>query len=178
MLRHLIAGQYRIDANLPSENWYLKALTMPGPSAARRTIDLGRNPLAVKGSEKIAGLTMTIAEGAAAINGRIEGEKFKRGTRYRVHLVPVDTAQADQQLLYYEILAKDDGSFTLSNLAPGKYWTIARSLGDDQSLDRQGKTVASDAAERAKLRREAEAAKQEIELKTCQRMKNFALKLP
>jgi hypothetical protein len=178
LLRHLIAGQYRIDANLPSENWYLKALTMPSPSAARRTIDLGRIGLAIKNGEKVTGLTMTVAEGAAGVTGKIEGDKFKRNTSYRVHFVPVDPAQADQQLLYYEILAKADGSFSFSNLAPGKYWAVARPLADDQVIERQGKTVASDAAERAKLRREAEAAKQEIELKTCQRMKDYALKLP
>jgi hypothetical protein len=178
LLRYLMAGQYRINADLPSENWYIKSLTMPGSTAARRTIDLGRSGLALKHGEKITGLTMTVAEGAAAVNGMIEGEKFKRNISYRVHLVPVDAAQADQQLFYYEVLAKADGSFSFSNLAPGKYWAIARPLGDDQVLERQGKTVASDNAERAKLRREAEAAKQEIELKTCQRMKDYALSLP
>ena len=177
LLRYLMAGQQRIDANLPSENWYLKSLTMPGQTAARRQIDLGRSGLALKNGEKVTGLTMTIAEGAAGVTGKVEGDKFKRNTSYRVHLVPVDPAQADQQLLYYETVAKADGTFSLTHLAPGKYWAIARPLGDAQLIERPGKTVASDATERAKLRREAEAAKQEIELKICQRLKDYELKV-
>jgi hypothetical protein len=177
LLRNLTAGQYRIVADLPSENWYVKALTMPGSTAARRTVDLGRSGLALKTGEKLTGVVMTIGEGAAAMAGKLEGDKTKRGARYRIHLVPVDPAQADQQLLYYEMVAKGDGTFSLTHLAPGKYWIIVRPVPDDQMLERSLKTVASDATERAKLRREAEAGKQEIELKICQRLKDYELKV-
>jgi hypothetical protein len=86
--------------------------------------------------------------------------------------------QAYQQLLYYETVTDADGTFALTHLAPGKYLIVSRPLPDDQTLGRSHKTVASDATERAKLRRKAEASKQGIELKLCQRMKDYTLKLP
>jgi hypothetical protein len=55
------------------------------------------------------------------------------------------------------------------NVAPGKYWPVARAVPDDEPSDRPPAPVAWDANERAKLRREAEALKVEIELKPCQR---------
>jgi hypothetical protein len=177
-LNYLVAGQYRLEPDLPSEKWYLKRLTMPGTTAARRLIDLSQNGLVLKAGEKLTGVVMTVGEGAAAIDGKIEGEKVKRGERFRIHLVPVETAQADQQLLYYEAVIKTNGTFSLTHLAPGKYWAVVRPIPDDQPLGQFIKPAASDAAERAKLRREAEAAKQEVELKTCQRMKDYMVRVP
>ncbi|MGH9802882.1 MAG: hypothetical protein ACRD82_21150, partial [Blastocatellia bacterium] len=60
--------------------------------------------------------------------------------------------------------------------APGKYWLLARTIPDNESSDRLPSPVAWDAAERAKLRKEAEAAKNEIELKACQRVKDYVLR--
>jgi hypothetical protein len=64
----------------------------------------------------------------------------------------------------------------LSNLAPGKYWLIARAASDDETSDRPIAPIAWDANERAKLRKEAEALKLEVELKPCQRRSNQVVK--
>jgi hypothetical protein len=93
-------------------------------------------------------------------------------------LVPVELGAANDVLRYAEGFARRDGSFSLSNIAPGKYWLIARAAPDDEPIDRQPAPVAWDADERAKLRREAETLKTEVELKACQRVADQLVKYP
>jgi len=93
-----------------------------------------------------------------------------------VHLVPVETASADDVLRYAEAVAGKDGAFEFKNLAPGKYRLIARAAPDDATRDRPATPVAWDANERAKLRKEAEVMKIEIELKPCQRVSDQVVK--
>jgi hypothetical protein len=83
---------------------------------------------------------------------------------------------ANDVLRYSEAYARSDGSFLLSNLAPGKYWLIARAAPDDETSDRPVAPIAWDANERAKLHREAMAAKNEIELRPCGRLKDYVLR--
>jgi hypothetical protein len=66
--------------------------------------------------------------------------------------------------------------YLLSNLAPGKYWLIARAAPDDETSDLPVTPVAWDATERAKLRREAMTAKNEIELRPCGRVIDYGLR--
>jgi len=96
--------------------------------------------------------------------------------RLRVHLVPAEATAANEVLRYAEAFARSNGSFLLSNIAPGKYWLIARPSPDDEMNDRAPMPVAWDADERAKLRKEAEALKIEVELKPCQRVSDQVVK--
>jgi len=93
-----------------------------------------------------------------------------------VHLVPVETASAEDVLRYAEAVAGKDGAFEFKNLAPGKYRLIARAAPDDTPMDLPATPVAWDANERAKLRKEAEVMKIEIELKPCQRVSDQVVK--
>jgi hypothetical protein len=81
-------------------------------------------------------------------------------------------------LRYAEAVARRDGSFSLNNIAPGKYWLVARAAPDDVMGDSQPAPVAQEANERAKLRREAERSKTEVELKPCQRALDQLVKYP
>jgi hypothetical protein len=94
----------------------------------------------------------------------------------RVHLVPAEAGAASDVLRYAEAFARIDGSFALSNIAPGKYWLVARAAPDDEPSDVPPPPAAWDANERAKLRKEAEAMKVEIELKTCQHVTDQVVK--
>lgn len=173
LIRSLRPGPHWLVPDLPSPNWYVKAISMPGASATRR-IDLGHGPLAIKPGDKITGVSVTAAEGAAGISGKLSGEKANRG-RWRVHLIPVDPLQAENSLIYYEAIVADDESFSLTRLAPGKYWIIAKPIPDDQPADFAVRPVAWDTTERTRLRREAETTKAEIELKVCGRVKDYNL---
>jgi hypothetical protein len=181
--RALAAGLYRISPQLPSDHWYVKAMTLPGAAPAKPPASRAAAPkvaainaatgVTVKSNEKRTGLAITLAEGAAGVSGRVEGEKLS--ARLRVLLVPAEKDAADNVLRYYEVVTRGS-SFSFSHLAPGKYWLVARAVPDDESEEKLSKPVAWEASERAKLRQAAEAAKQTLELIACQRAQNFVLK--
>jgi hypothetical protein len=173
VFQELLAGRYRLIAQLPSDHWYLKAMTVTAPTKtpAAKPLDVARQGLNVKSGEKLTGVMLTIAEGAAELRGRIEGKNLP--ARLRVHLVP---AEKDDGMLRYAEIVTREGAFTFPHLAPGQYWLLARPVPDDESDEKPAKPMAWDANQRAALRREAEAANQAITLTTCQRAKDFILK--
>jgi hypothetical protein len=77
-------------------------------------------------------------------------------------------------LRYYEVEAAADGSFSVSNVAPGKYWMIARESSDQEQTENR-RQLAWDAGARVALRFEGEASKKVIELTRCQRVTDFVL---
>jgi len=176
-------GHYRIGMRLPDENYYLKAVTAPTNVPVRRGAaaavnHISRYGLALKQGEKLAGVTVTVAEGAASLRGKVIAEKTgaQLPERLRVHLIPAEPNAADDVLRYAEALVRADGAFALNNLAPGKYWLIARAAPNEEPSDRPVKPIAWDAIEREKLQKEAEAMKIEVELKSCQRVADQMIK--
>ena len=179
----LEAGRYRLMPQLPSDHWYIKALSLPAPARTPNTRTTAVKPaapsfaasgIALKSGEKFSGVTITLAEGAAAVNGRLEGKK--PAARMRVFLVPAEKEAADDVVRYHEVVTRD-GNFAVPHLAPGKYWLVTRAVPENESDEKPAKPVAWDAVERAKLRQAAEAANQTVELIACQRVKDFVLKI-
>ncbi len=173
----LLAGRYRLAAQLPSDHWYLKALTVAAKPTAAKTpaakpLDVARQGLDVKAGEKLTGLTVTIAQGAAELRGRVTSQSLP--ARLRVHLVPAEKESADDVLRYAEVITRD-GAFTFTNLAPGKYWLLPRPIPADEPDEKPAQPVAWDAEARAKLRQAAEAATNAITLTICQRVKDHTL---
>jgi Carboxypeptidase regulatory-like domain len=87
-----------------------------------------------------------------------------------------DPKAAEDVLRYSETIARSEGAFAFNNIAPGKYLLLTRVVPDDEPIDRAPFPAAWDANERAKLRKEAEAMKVEIELKPCQRVTDQVVK--
>lgn len=191
----LPTGRYRFEANLPTENWFVKSILSSGdssgsasstsspkqPATAVKPIanpvannDWGRNGIVLKSGDRLTGATFTIADGAATLRGKAVPAKegVKRPDRLRIHIVPAEPTAASETLRYYETTVGNDGTFSFANLAPGKYWLLAKAVTGNEPVDFPVLLTAWDAAERAKLRRQAEAAKNEIELKACQRVKD------
>lgn len=177
VLKNVEPGRIRIETDLPDENWYLRAMTQKS-SAAPKPVDASQNGVNVKAGEKVSGVELTIAEGAASLKGKVvpANENAKLLKRIRIHLIPAEVAAANETLRYYEKIANNDGSFDLKNLAPGEYLLHLRAAEENESAATPDRPVAWDAIERAKLRREAEAAKKEIELKPCQRVKDHVFR--
>jgi carboxypeptidase family protein len=186
---YLAADRYFLEPRLPNENWYVKAITVPASAsvsvntkaaAVRGALmaDISRNGITLKAGEKITGVVATIAEGAAGLSGKAipAAEGSRLPARLRIYLVPAEVRAADEVLRYAETYAGSDGSFSFSNLAPGKYALLARAAQDEETSDRSVAPIAWDANERAKLHREATAAKNEIELRPCGRVKDFVLR--
>jgi hypothetical protein len=173
-LHGLMAGRHRLLAQLPDESWYLKALafapTKPGVPAPVP------NGLLLKAGEKLTGLTLIVAAGAAKLTGAVKPTAgAKLPARLQVHLLPAEAEDKDNVLRFAETVAAGDGTFSFEHLAPGKYLLLARAVPDRELPDKPARPAAWDAAERAKLRKEAEGANAPVELKTCQRVTDFVL---
>jgi hypothetical protein len=183
-IHSLRPSRYHFEASLADDNWYTRSITIPAPAAAREPKalmnlrDISRAGLEVKSGDKLTGVTVWVAEGAAGLRGKVVAGKEGASlpSRLRMHLAPVDAALANEVLRYAEVLTRNDGSFAFNNLAPGKYWLLARPVPDDEPVDRPPRPLSWDSAERARLRIEAEKKKIEVELKPCQRLKDFSFK--
>jgi len=175
-------SRYFISSGLPDENWYFKSITAPVATAGKdsvgpvATYDVGRNGLALKSGDRVSGLVVTIANGAASLRGSLkaENESLRAPARMVVHLVPAEPAAADDVLRFAEVPAGRNGAFEFKNIAPGKYRLLTRSSPNDEPNDNP--PAAWDAVERAKLRKEAEAMNVEVELKPCQRLTDQVVK--
>jgi len=123
-------------------------------------------------------LTVTLAEGAAGIRGKVvaASETVTLPSRLRVHLLPAEADSAEDVLRYAEVSVDGEGAFSISNLAAGRYFALARAVSDEEFIERTPPPLAWDAASRAKLRREAAAANVVVELRQCQRLAEYVLK--
>jgi hypothetical protein len=175
---------YFIIARSPDENWYVKSIAAPAATAGRNslrpvaTYDAGRKGVTVKSGDRMTGLIVTIAGGAASLRGKVapENEGSRLPARMVAHLVPAELAAADDLVRYGEVAVGKDNTFEFKNMAPGKYRLLARAAQDAQPIDGPPAPAAWDASERAKLRKEAEAMKIEVDLKPCQHMTDQVVK--
>ncbi len=175
VLRNLQPGNYRIDSQPPASGWFIKSVALGSarPVAPKTaTVNPARDGITLKSGERITGLVITVAEGAANIRGRIsavEGQTLP--SRLAVYLVPAEPAAADNLLRFYDGRSEADGSFMLGNVAPGKYWIVARRWEETET----GKPFRQDAAFRTKVLQEAEAQKKAIVFKPCEQVTEFDL---
>ena len=84
--------------------------------------------------QRLTGVVVAAKEGAAAIRGKVvpatEGGSLPGNLR--VHLVPAERESTDDPLRFAEALVNNDGTFSLTNLAPGRYYILARAIADDE----------------------------------------------
>jgi hypothetical protein len=191
-MRNLSPAQYRLNSRSLAKYWYLKSITLPpAPSAAKapatkgpaakggqavRLVDAARTWTTVKSGERVSGLVITFAEGAASLKGQVkppEGQKLP--PKLFVYLVPAEPEKADDVLRFFVSLADPAGSFTLSNLPPGRYLTLAKAGGESESGVLSKLRLPDEAESRSKLRQEATLAKIETELKPCQNVTDYSL---
>ena len=171
----LRAGRHFVESQLPDEHWFIKSILLTTAAATNPTArEAGKNGVTLKVGEKATGLAITLAEGAAGLKGKLTGDKTP--SRVRVHLLPAEPEAKDDLLRFAEVRADENGAFNFTNLTPGKYLLVARAIPDTESNDKPAKPASWDALERAKLRKEAEAANATVELKTCQRVADFNLR--
>src|SRR6185503_13617659 len=93
-MKNLAAGTYRIEARAPASGWYVSSIAIGAAQTAAAkpaSLALTRDGLTLRSAERLSGLTITIAEGAAGIRGRVavpEGERLP--VNLLVYLVPAD----------------------------------------------------------------------------------------
>jgi hypothetical protein len=181
-LRNLAPGDYFFVARFSAKYWYLHSMTFPSsvPAGARvvsKPVDAARVWTNIKAGDRLAGLTITLAEGAASLRGQLAlGEGAQVPERLFVYLVPVERESADNVLRFYAAPVAADGKLTLNNLAPGRYWILTQTFNDDTLTPQTKLRLPHETETRSKLRRDGEAAKTEIEFKPCQNVLNYQLK--
>ena len=174
----LIGGRYRIETRLPTEDWFVRSITVPGPAASKQQNDVMTPGLALSSGQRATNLTVTLAEGAAGLRGKVipASDATSLPARLRIHVVPAEADSANSVLRYAEAAVDDGGAFSISNLAPGRYFMLARAVPDEEFMDRDFRPVAWEPTSRTKLRREAEAANVTAELQQCQRVTDYSVK--
>jgi hypothetical protein len=171
-LRNLAAGQYSFNVWALGPLWYLRSATLPAASKDLAATDLTRSLLSLKSGDRVTGLKATITEGAASISGQVELPPDRPSGRIAFYVVPAEKDKGEDVMRYFAVAVTDDGSFSMNHIPPGRYWTFAKPVTAENEPDVMALRLTTSAAARARLRREAEAAKSEIELKPCQSFGN------
>lgn len=185
-LRNLAAGRFRLKLRPPGPDWYIRAATFAAPPAAasKSTARVNApaanntNPLAdeltLAAGSQLDGLIITLAPGAAALHGRVAPASDGATLPARqVYLVPAERERADDALRYAVTHIRTDGTFTFTQLAPGRYHLLTRPAAP--AADALA-PLYSDAQTRTQLRRAA-APTEIIELQPCQRLTDYQLRL-
>lgn len=183
VLRNIMPSRYQFDPQFYARYWYLQSITLASTGAAATNspnsrIDAAANWTVVKTGDKISSLTITIAEGAASIRGRLSvsvGSKVPSGLS--IYLAPAEREKSEDLLRYFVTAVAADGTFALSNLAPGRYWILAQTAVDIQMPTHIQLRLPEAAEARTKLRRTGEMLKTDIELKPCQNITDYQLPL-
>jgi hypothetical protein len=172
-LRNLMAGRYQFEPRFYARYWYLRSITLTTGTAKPQKVDAAANWTVVKFGDQLSNLTITLAEGAASIRGRIPAAEPPDAMA--VYLVPAEPDKADDILRYFVTESSADGAFAFNNLPPGRYWALAQTP-DPQTATLTKLRQPEAATARAKLRRTAEGQKSVIELKPCQNVADYQLK--
>ncbi len=176
-IRALAPGQYSLSARFFARYWYLRSIEREAATSApakttvaARANDLARNGFQAKFGDRITKVTVTLAEGAASVRGVVTAAP--NGTNSYVHLVPTEKESAEDVLRYFSSAVQTDGAFSITNIPPGSYWVLARTgePGTDEKL-----RSPDEAPTRLQIRREAETAKMQLELKPCQNVVDYQL---
>jgi hypothetical protein len=190
--RNLDAGRYRFEIKLPTEAWYVRVINLPpavavtnqqpsqaAPPSAASKPNSWQGTVTIKSGQQVSGVSINVGQDAASLRGRVtvtpEGTALPADLH--VHLVPTDREQVNDVLRYSETMIMSDGSFAFSNIAPGRYFIISRVEPGAETPGTPSRFSAWDPTARAKLRQEAEAAKVVVDLKPCQRSRDYALAL-
>jgi hypothetical protein len=181
LIRNLGAGLYRLNVRPPGDDWYVRSFSLASVAQARAADAKAAQPppgtITIKGGERISNVAITLAQGAASLQGRVtaQGEGATLPANLRAYLVPKENERAADILRYGEANVSADGSFSFSSLAPGSYWVVLKQAPQTSDILQPPRMLAWDEEGRKTIRREAEAANNVVELKPCQRVTDYSL---
>jgi hypothetical protein len=173
-MKNMHPGNYQIDTSAITGGWYLRSVALERTGAAP---NLARDGISLKRGEHVTGLVITLTEGGANLTGRItapEGQPVP--LKLRGYLVPSEREAAGNLYRFYESVVETSGQVKFENVAPGKYWIVARRTEDSESG--LPKLIRQDEALRTKVRQEAETLNKPVTLKPCEQVKDFDLPSP
>jgi len=174
----LAPAQYHFVARFPARSWYLQSISLTTPAPAKtktasKPIDTTRAWTTIKSGDRLSGLTYTLAQGAASFRGQVIVDAAEnRPEKWFAYLVSAEPEHANNPLRFYGGMVSAEGKMHFVNLAPGRYWVLVQPATDDALPPFR---LPDETETRAKLRRDAEALKTEIELKPCQELGDFKI---
>jgi len=172
-LRNVDPGKYQFEPRFYARYWYLQSIATTTATPKPQKVDAAANWTTVKSGEQFSNLTITLAQGAASIRGRVVApEGAASPATSSLYLVPAEPDKVNDVLRYFVSDVGDDQTFTFNNLPPGRYLTYLDAPTTTLKKLRQPKA----APDRLKVRRGAETKKNEIELKPCQNLTDYQLK--
>jgi hypothetical protein len=174
---NLESARYHMETRLPGDALYVRSITTAN-EAQNQPAATTQNGIQLKQGQRLTGLTITVAEGAAGLSGKITASNKDQQlpARVRAHLVPAEPEAAIDALRYREAMAESDGAFAFSNVAPGRYLILAREVLDSEMSEDGPRPIAWDEKAREALRREAETSGVIVELQPCRRATDYALR--
>ena len=182
LLKNLPPGRYYFTTQYFAKDWYLKSLSfVPSETAgtkAGKTLDAARTWTTLKPGDRLNGLTITLAQGAASLRGQIilsKGETLAQ--KLYVYLVPAEREMVDDPLRFYGAAVTADGKIVLNNVAPGRYLVFAQGATDESVSPLTRLRSPGETAYRSSLRRKAETVNAEIELKSCQKAADLKVRV-
>jgi len=185
VLRNLGPGQFGLNVQFFAKYWYLRSIARETTAVqplrgglVNRQADVARNGISLKFGERVSGLTVTLAAGAASLRGTIKlapGESVP--AKLHLNLVPAERESAEDVLRFFTVPVNSEGTFVVNNLPPGRYWAFARVVADSEPQSDARLRAPEEAGTRAQIRRAAEAAKTAVEFKPCQNVSNYELPL-
>jgi hypothetical protein len=165
-------GKYRFDPLFYARYWYVQSITMTTGTAKAQKTDAAANWTTVRSGDQLSNITITLAQGGAAIRGRIAIPEGAATSGTAVYLVPSEPDKAEDVLRYFVSDIGADLTFAFNSVPPGKYLALV----DSPALTFTKLRQPESASERATIRRRAEAKKNAMELKPCQNVSDFQLK--
>ncbi|HJT29694.1 MAG TPA: carboxypeptidase-like regulatory domain-containing protein [Pyrinomonadaceae bacterium] len=171
-LRNLVPGKYQFEPRFYARYWYVESIATTTGTPKPQKFDAAANWMTVKSGEQLSNLTITLAQGAASIRGRVVVQEDAPVSAMSLYLVPAEPDKTNDVLRYFVSEVAEDMTFTFNNLPPGRFLTYLDSQTTTLKKFRQPEA----APERLKVRRNAETKKNEIELKPCQNLTEYQLK--
>lgn len=185
MFRNLVSGQYAMIPRFFARYWYLQSITHTTVGAAsaksalsNQKIDVAKNWINVKSGDRLTGLTITLAEGAGSVRGLLAvADDTKAPANLNVFFVPAEREKADDVLRYFAFDIAPDRTFSADNLPPGRYWVTTQPRLPRETPPGNNLRLPDGAQQRTRIRLMAEASNIVVELKPCQNITDYQLRV-
>lgn len=175
IIKSLPKGSYWIIPQPPDPGWFVRSLEA-AKTPASRSSNVARDGVAVGAGDRFSNLSVTLTDGAATLKGRVTLPKHEQlPARLRFYLVPAEKENSEDVLRYFETAVQRDGSFTLSNLEPGRYLAIARAAEDADPVS--VKSIRRDSGWRANIVKAATALNRQVTFKPCEQNSDYEFPL-
>jgi hypothetical protein len=177
VLKSLLRGSYWIIPQPPDPGWFVKSIEAGAKAAAAKsTANVPRDGVVVSAGEHVSNISVTFTEGAATLKGRVTLQKGEQlPARLRFYLVPAEKESSEDVLRFFEVGVQRDGTFSISNIEPGRYLAVTRPAEDADATTM--KSVKRDNAFRNDVLKAANSLNRQVTFKPCEQSVEYEFPL-